>query len=59
MAEKDLQVTNVTIRESGADQLHLAGSVGVLWAATLTEDSLQRSPVEFYYIAASQGGQDV
>ncbi len=54
MADKDLHLSNQTIRESGTDQLHLANGVGMLRFATVTEDSAARIPVEYYYFAAQE-----
>ena len=58
MAEKDLHIAAATVRESGADQLHLASSAGVMRFATVTEDNASRIPVEFYYYQAAQEVDD-
>lgn len=58
MADKDLHLSNQTIRESGSDQLHLANSVGVMRFATVTEDNASRIPVEYYYYQAAQEVDD-
>ena len=54
MAEKDLHIAAATVRESGADQLHIASSAGGMRFATGTEDSAARIPVEYYYYAAQE-----
>jgi len=58
MADKDLHLSNQTIRESGADQIHLANGVGVVRSATVTEDNASRIPVEYYYYQAAQEVDD-
>ena len=59
MAEKDLHIAAATVRESGADQLHVASSAGVMRFATVTEDNAARVPVARYHLMSAGGEYDV
>ena len=43
MPDKDIHVSNATIRETGTDQLHAASSIGVFRFATFTEHNAVRA----------------
>ena len=42
MDDKDLHLSGQTASESGSDQLHLAGSNGIMRLATISEDNESR-----------------